>query len=231
MVNYTGAAESSCLDNLNTRVITRMVLLLNVIRRPCKSPPILAQSGAWSIHSPCETVTFRSAGDAGRDRRGKRGTRQCSTAQGLLSPVGRFSAAVGIFTGVLAKEAVVGSLNALYSQVAASVPEQLGKLSDKALDPLGLAVGEVEDMEAAAQAQEVSVGAFGAMSKLFGSSAAGSRAFIGAVHGGLEHGLRLQRGGALPPVPHLCGASAGFAALGRGDSGGDDIDPGCNGAA
>ncbi|MDR1888170.1 MAG: Fe(2+) transporter permease subunit FeoB [Zoogloeaceae bacterium] len=117
----------------------------------------------------------------------------------VFAPLGlqedNWPAAVGIFTGVLAKEAVVGTLNALYSQVAteeageeveeepfdfwagisaaaASVPEKLGELSDKALDPLGVSVGEVEDMEAAAEAQEVSLGTYGAMAKLFGSSAA-----------------------------------------------------------
>jgi ferrous iron transport protein B len=117
----------------------------------------------------------------------------------VFAPMGvqedNWPAAVGIFTGVLAKEAVVGTLNALYSQVAAdeagetaeeeafsfwagiadaaaSVPEKLGELSDKLLDPLGVSVGEVADMEAAAEAQEVSVDTYGAMTQLFGSAAA-----------------------------------------------------------
>ncbi|MDR3056017.1 MAG: Fe(2+) transporter permease subunit FeoB [Zoogloeaceae bacterium] len=117
----------------------------------------------------------------------------------VFAPLGvqedNWPAAVGIFTGVLAKEAVVGTLNALYSQVAAdeagevaeeepfnfwagisaaaaSVPEKLGELSDKLLDPLGVSVGEVANMEAAAAAQEVSLDTYGAMTKLFGSAAA-----------------------------------------------------------
>ena len=117
----------------------------------------------------------------------------------VFAPMGvqedNWPAAVGIFTGVLAKEAVVGTLNALYSQVAAeengeaseeeafdfwagvidaaaTVPEALGKLSDKLLDPLGVSVGEVADMEAAAEEQEVSIDTYGAMTKLFGSAAA-----------------------------------------------------------
>ncbi|GHT91263.1 ferrous iron transport protein B [Betaproteobacteria bacterium] len=117
----------------------------------------------------------------------------------VFAPLGvredNWPAAVGIFTGVLAKEAVVGTLNALYSQAAAdetgeaaeeepfdfwagitaaaaSVPEKLGELSDKLLDPLGVSVGEVADQEAAAYAQEVSLDTYGAMAKLFGSAAA-----------------------------------------------------------
>jgi ferrous iron transport protein B len=120
----------------------------------------------------------------------------------LFSPFGvseeNWPAAVGIFTGVLAKEAVVGTLNALYEEVgkerreeedpeaeeepfafwpalkdvAATVPAALGEISDQALDPLGISVGNTEDQEAAAEEQAVSVSTFAAMQNLFGSSAA-----------------------------------------------------------
>lgn len=116
----------------------------------------------------------------------------------VFAPMGlhedNWPAAVGIFTGVLAKEAVVGTLNSLYSQVAsaengaaeeeagfdfwagigeafATIPEKLTELSDRILDPLGIRIVEVVDMEAAAEAQEVSVSTFGAMESLFGSTA------------------------------------------------------------
>lgn len=116
----------------------------------------------------------------------------------VFAPMGlhedNWPAAVGIFTGVLAKEAVVGTLNTLYSQVAAeeagvdtktgafdlwaglgkavdTIPEKFGELSGKVLDPLGIDIGEVKEVEAAAEAQEVSVDTFGAMARLFGSGA------------------------------------------------------------
>jgi len=93
-------------------------------------------------------------------------------------------ATVGIFTGVLAKEAVVGTLDALYSQLAetgveveeepfnfwenigdafATIPANLAEVSDAILDPLGLNIGDVSDIETAASEQEVSSGTFGAM--------------------------------------------------------------------
>jgi ferrous iron transport protein B len=102
-------------------------------------------------------------------------------------------ATVGIFTGVLAKEAVVGTLNALYSQLGSSentdtdqapfnlkeslinacltVPENLGKVRDKLLDPLGLNVGSVDDAAAAAAEQEVDTGTFTAMQRSFDGQA------------------------------------------------------------
>ncbi|MDR0529431.1 MAG: Fe(2+) transporter permease subunit FeoB [Zoogloeaceae bacterium] len=126
-----------------------------------------------------------------------------------FSPIGvteeNWPAAVGIFTGILAKEAVVGTLDALYGQVAASeekaardaegeeseteeeaapdflasmkevaatIPENLSALSEKLLDPLGLSVGEIEDKDASAEAQGVSVDTFSAMQRMFGGTAA-----------------------------------------------------------
>jgi len=112
----------------------------------------------------------------------------------VFSPMGireeNWPATVGIFTGILAKEAVVGTLDSLYSQVAAedsgggaekapfellpaladaaaSIPENLSGLGDLVLDPLGLDVGDISDTETTAQEQEVSVGVFGAMASRF----------------------------------------------------------------
>ncbi|MEQ1557691.1 MAG: Fe(2+) transporter permease subunit FeoB [Methyloglobulus sp.] len=110
----------------------------------------------------------------------------------LFKPMGindeNWPATVGIFTGVMAKEAVVGTLDALYSQLGAvntiadkapfnlkealinackTVPENLQKLADNVLDPLGLNIGNVKDLEAAASEQEVKTLTFAAMQKSF----------------------------------------------------------------
>ncbi len=102
-------------------------------------------------------------------------------------------ATVGIFTGVLAKEAVVGTLDALYSQMAATdssvadkapfnlqhalisacltVPKNLQAVADNLLDPLGLNIGSVEDTAAAASEQKVNAGTFAAMQQSFDGKA------------------------------------------------------------
>ena len=102
-------------------------------------------------------------------------------------------ATVGIFTGVLAKEAVVGTLDALYSQLAisdaapsdkapfnlkeallaacATVPENLSAIADNLLDPLGLNIGTVDDLASAASEQEVKTDTFAAMQHSFDGKA------------------------------------------------------------
>ncbi|MGR8933008.1 MAG: Fe(2+) transporter permease subunit FeoB [Gammaproteobacteria bacterium] len=111
----------------------------------------------------------------------------------LFKPMGieneNWPATVGIFTGVLAKEAVVGTLDALYTQLSnnpvtsqteqafdlkeallaacLTVPENLVKVADNVLDPLGLDIGDVSKLEAAAAEQEVNTGTFGAMQARF----------------------------------------------------------------
>lgn len=98
-------------------------------------------------------------------------------------------ATVGIFTGILAKEAVVGTLDALYSQLGASeqgatdkaefdlkeslvsacltVPENLKAVADNLLDPLGLNIGKVSDIDSAASEQKVNTGTYAAMQNSF----------------------------------------------------------------
>ncbi len=121
--------------------------------------------------------------------------------QSVLSEIGRgltpvfkpmgiendnWPATVGIFTGVLAKEAVVGTLNALYSQMAfdgaevddegfdlvvtlseavMTIPENLLSVAGNLLDPLGL------DIETAVNDQEVDTGTYGAMRVSFDGQA------------------------------------------------------------
>ncbi|MGZ8190337.1 MAG: Fe(2+) transporter permease subunit FeoB [Methylococcaceae bacterium] len=102
-------------------------------------------------------------------------------------------ATVGIFTGVLAKEAVVGTLDALYSQLETTgsnnseratfnlkeaminafltVPENLRKVAENLLDPLGLNIGIVSDITTAANEQEVNTHTFAAMQHSFDGKA------------------------------------------------------------
>jgi ferrous iron transport protein B len=115
----------------------------------------------------------------------------------LFSPLGlsedNWPAAVGIFTGVLAKEAVVGTLNAAYSKMAdqtkndpenqefnlreslmaafATIPTNLSEALHSWLDPLGLNFGDARDQAAVAEQAEVSTGIFGAMASRFDGTA------------------------------------------------------------
>jgi ferrous iron transport protein B len=120
----------------------------------------------------------------------------------VFAPMGltqeNWPATVGIFTGIFAKEAVVGTLDAMYTQIGAAstaeagaeegeaegfdfwggiaesfatIPENLMGVADTLLDPLGISVGDVSTMEGAAEEQEVNVGTFGVMSRLFDGKA------------------------------------------------------------
>lgn len=104
-------------------------------------------------------------------------------------------ATVGIFTGVFAKEAMVGSLDSIYGQLArednptaaeeengfdfwggmkeavASIPANLAEVPSALLDPLGLNIGNTRNAEVAAAEQEVHTGTFGAMVKRFNGQA------------------------------------------------------------
>lgn len=110
----------------------------------------------------------------------------------VFAPMGvtqeNWPATVGIFSGVFAKEVMVGTLNNIYGQLAAeageelseefdfwggmgeafaSIPANLAEVPSALLDPLGLNIGNVEDTEAAASEQEVAVGTFGQMVQRF----------------------------------------------------------------
>jgi len=124
-----------------------------------------------------------------------------NTNKSVLSEIGRsltpvfepmgisndnWPATVGIFTGVLAKEAVVGTLNALYSESSGiaseklafdltealvnacqTVPENLSSVVNNLLDPLGLNVGTVSDVTTAASEQGINSQTFIAMRQSF----------------------------------------------------------------
>jgi len=113
----------------------------------------------------------------------------------LFEPMGlqadNWPATVGIFTGLFAKEVVVGTLDALYTDMNAdssapppafhlraallaawhTVPDNLSGLLDQLADPLGLSVGNIENASEAAQAQAVSLSTLGTMKLLFAGSA------------------------------------------------------------
>jgi ferrous iron transport protein B len=115
----------------------------------------------------------------------------------LFEPMGirsdNWPATVGIFTGVLAKEAVVGTLDALYSQLGnpnvseasaesfnladalikavLTIPENLTAVADNILDPIGLNIGTVGDLSTAANEQEVKTDTFMAMQQSFDGKA------------------------------------------------------------
>lgn len=115
----------------------------------------------------------------------------------LFEPMGlhedNWPAIVGIISGVLAKEVVVGTLDTLYTDLAlsdsgisgdeefdlrasiaaafATIPENLEGVADMLGDPLGMDVGNVEDMASAAESQQVNEGTFGAMASRFDGQA------------------------------------------------------------
>ena len=125
-----------------------------------------------------------------------------------FSPLGlnadNWPAAVGIFTGVLAKEAVVGTLNAAYAALAASdaaadgeeakdethfdlvaalgealmtIPANLADAFGHWSDPIGLDIGDLSDQDTVAAEQEVDAGTFAAMAARF-DGAAGAFAYL-----------------------------------------------------
>jgi ferrous iron transport protein B len=114
----------------------------------------------------------------------------------VFAPMGikedNWPAVVGVFSGILAKEVVVGTLDNLYASLAsdnsgskagetgiwrqlvdaaATVPANLAAVGDKLLDPMGVEIGDVSDTHAAAARQGVDEGVFGAMVTRFDGQA------------------------------------------------------------
>ncbi len=111
----------------------------------------------------------------------------------LFAPMGirddNWPAVVGVISGILAKEVVVGTLDNLYSDLAgkteqtkfnfwariqgalATIPNNLSALSENLLDPLGIDIGDVANTEAAAEQQGVKQAVFGAMNSRFDGQA------------------------------------------------------------
>ena len=111
----------------------------------------------------------------------------------ILEPLGvkegNWPATVGIFSGIFAKEVVVGTLDALYSDMARSengpsikepvhisamlseavntIPENLAKVNNMWGDPLGLSIGDLTNEQTSAEAQEVELTTIVLMQQLF----------------------------------------------------------------
>ncbi len=109
----------------------------------------------------------------------------------VFSPLGlkeeNWPATVGIFSGIFAKEVVVGTLDALYSNMGdepsgtrtaptvgglldealASVPRNLAGIGSRLADPLGLDMGDISNKAAAAEAQQIHLGTLGQIGRLF----------------------------------------------------------------
>ncbi len=113
----------------------------------------------------------------------------------IFKPMGimedNWPATVGLFTGIFAKEAVVGTLDNLYASLTddgeeveeefdfwsgivesfQSIGEGFAGIGETFGDPLGVAVEDnLEDLETQAEEQEVSVNTFAEMQKRFGNS-------------------------------------------------------------
>ncbi|KAA6186637.1 Fe(2+) transporter permease subunit FeoB [Thiohalocapsa marina] len=124
----------------------------------------------------------------------------------LFAPMGigqdNWPAVLGIVSGVLAKEVIVGTLDTVYGRLArsavdagaeappaahdlgaalaaavATVPANLAAVVDGLTDPLGLGVGDLSDREAQAAEQAIASGTFGAMEARF-DGRAGAFAYL-----------------------------------------------------
>jgi ferrous iron transport protein B len=120
------------------------------------------------------------------------------TATPAFAPMGieedNWPAILGIFTGILAKEVVVGTLDALYSQLARAeqgiteeedsfdfwqaigdaamtIPENLSGVTESLGDPLHMDVGDISSLDSAASELEVDNATFGAMINRFDGQA------------------------------------------------------------
>jgi ferrous iron transport protein B len=158
------------------RVIVPMVLVLNVLNS-------IGTDGSFGNEDSDRSVLA----EVGR------------TITPAFAPMGltedNWPAAVGIFTGILAKEAVVGTLNAAYTSLGgadagltgeedeafdllgglagafATIPANLADALGSWADPLGLGVGDLSDLESVAEEQDVASATFGAMALRFDGTA------------------------------------------------------------
>lgn len=110
-----------------------------------------------------------------------------------FSPMGieqeNWPATVGLFTGMFAKEAIVGTLDALYSKsesnngptaapdlletaaaAFSSIGDELLAIGETLTDPLGISIGDVSDSAAVAEEQGVEAQTLTNMASLFSSS-------------------------------------------------------------
>lgn len=121
----------------------------------------------------------------------------------IFTPFGvteeNWPASVGLFTGLFAKEVVVGTLNSLYmtasdvseeegeydlwgslGEAVLSIPENLAGAFDPAVltDPLGTNIGDVSDSSAVAEEMEIEDSIFGEMRSRFAGGPAAAFAYL-----------------------------------------------------
>ena len=156
------------------RIIVPMVMVLNFMNA-------LGTDGTFG-HEDSESSVLAEVG---------------RTIAPAFSPFGldeqNWPAAVGIFTGILAKEAVVGTLNATYGSLnqhnvkqsdgedfvlstaltdaVTTIADNLTAAFKSWADPMGLTVGDLSNIEANARQQNVSAHTFGVMAQRFDGSA------------------------------------------------------------
>ena len=104
----------------------------------------------------------------------------------IFTPMGikedNWPAVVGLFTGLLAKEVMVGSLDAIYSktleesdntiaedlmEALQTIPDNAAGLVDALTDPLGLSLAQIDEVENMAENQGVSTQLFGILQDKF----------------------------------------------------------------
>lgn len=119
----------------------------------------------------------------------------------VFQPMGieeqNWPAAVGVFTGIFAKEAVVGTLNSLYdtlnaneaisgenkeeqpfsfsnitSEAFGAIGENLAGLTGALTDPMGVHINDLSNSKEAAEEQGISLGTIATIQTLFGSTSA-----------------------------------------------------------
>lgn len=110
----------------------------------------------------------------------------------IFAPIGvqedNWPATVGLFTGIFAKEAVVGTLDALYTEsdkggatpdliqsskeAVMSIVDNSADLLGGLADPLGLGIANIDDIESAAEDQGVQSSTLTNMAAMFGSQLA-----------------------------------------------------------
>jgi ferrous iron transport protein B len=149
--------------------------------------------------------TDGSIGDTDSDQSILAATSRAATP--LFAPMGieqdNWPAVLGVFSGVLAKEVIVGTLDSMYGRIAAeaqaagadaapepafhlgaalaaaaaTVPANLAELGRGLADPLGLGVGDLSDRAGVSAEEGVHAGTFGAMEARF-DGRAGAFAYL-----------------------------------------------------
>ncbi len=188
---YPGSSDSLVMEMPNYEIPT----LRNVVIKTWQKLQRFVLGAGKTIVIVVAALSFlNSVGTDGTFGNEDSESSMLSKASQVITPIfepigvneGNWQATVGIITGIFAKEAVVGTLNNLYTSVepdqadydlfgsleeaVMSIPENLVGLSFT--DPLGLEVGDVQDQNVAAEEQGVDSSIFSNIQHNFTSSGA-----------------------------------------------------------